>query len=452
MSASEFLWTWDDAREALGAEPLLLADRAPPAGCSGISIDTRTLMPGEAYLALKGDTHNGHAFVAAARDAGASFAVVSGESVADLESAGLPLLVVDDTMRALERWGSAGRARTGAKVIAVTGSVGKTTTKEMLKAGLSTLGATHAATASFNNHWGVPLTLARMPADTEFAVIEIGMNHPGEITPLVRMARPHVAIITIVAAAHLGAFASVDEIAKAKAEIFEGVEPGGTVLLNADDQRIAMLRNWAEEKGLPVRTFGTSDAADYRHLEGEMAAPGDHLRQNARAVFGVVDLLGKDVDRARAAVLAFQPGKGRGERHPLSIDGRDALLIDESYNANPASMRAAVRALAETLPGEGGRRIAVLGDMLELGEHGPELHRELDDVLAENGVDRVLLAGREMKALHDRLPGSIWREETSDLVEPLLQEVHGGDVVVVKSSLGLGFARLVNALLAEHGR
>ena len=441
-------WTGAEFAEAAGGRPM----GEPLGDVTGMSIDTRTLNPGDAFFAIAGDRFDGHEFGSQAMRAGAACLVIAEERAIALGHLRVPKVVVPDVLRALEGVGKAARKRMDGRIAAVTGSVGKTTTKEMLRAALGGAGPTHAAVASFNNHWGVPLTLARMPADAAFGVFEIGMNHPGEITPLVRMARPHVAIITIVAAAHLGAFASVDEIAKAKAEIFEGVEPGGTVLLNADDERIAMLRNWAEEKGLPVRTFGTSDAADYRHLEGEMAAPGDHLRQNARAVFGVVDLLGKDVDRARAAVLAFQPGKGRGERHPLSIDGRDALLIDESYNANPASMRAAVRALAETLPGEGGRRIAVLGDMLELGEHGPELHRELDDVLAENGVDRVLLAGREMKALHDRLPGSIWREETSDLVEPLLQEVHGGDVVVVKSSLGLGFARLVNALLAEHGR
>ena len=307
----------------------------------------------------------------------------------------------------------------------MTGSVGKTSTKEMLRTALSASGLTHASAASFNNHWGVPLTLARMPRDTAFGVFEIGMNHAGEITPLVGMVKPHVAIVTTIAASHLGHFKSLDEIADAKAEIFSGVVSGGHAVINRDTPYFDRLAAAARRCGVSnIVSFGRSRDADVRieqlvlHADcccvtadvmGEsviykLGVPGEHMAVNSLAVLAAAKLTGADLARAALALAAAQPAKGRGVRERLRIAGGELLLIDESYNANPASVRAALALLAHAKPGKGGRRIAVLGDMLELGEHGPALHAGLFEPMDAAHVDVLYAAGPLMANLWARVP------------------------------------------------
>jgi UDP-N-acetylmuramoyl-tripeptide--D-alanyl-D-alanine ligase len=353
----------------------------------------------------------------------------------------------------------------------VTGSAGKTTTKEALRHALGSVGSVHASDKSFNNHWGVPLTLARLPEDTEYSVFEIGMNHPGEIRPLVKMVRPHVAIVTLVAAAHLGFFRDLDEIAAAKAEIFEGIEPGGAALINRDDPRANLLGKMAREAGVEhVLGFGEYQRSTYRLINcvlnadhstmtarigrrevvARIGAPGRHMVQNALAVMGAADLVGADIDRVALALGDLPAQQGRGRRHILAHGGASFTLIDESYNANPASMKAALDLLDAT-PVEGeGRRIAVLGDMLELGEQSEQLHAGIAELVVGTGISHVLLGGPHMKALAEVLPSDIavvHRDEADDLARLLIETVQPGDVVMVKSSKGIGFSRIVEALL-----
>ena len=443
---STVLWTVDAMVDAMGARIVGNA----PISISGLSIDTRSIRDGEAYFAIKGDVHDGHKFVANAYSAGAGLSVVSEDWLESLEGDTGPLLVVDDVLLALERLGEAARARTDAKIIAITGSVGKTTTKEALRTALAASGKVHAAVASFNNHWGVPLTLARMPEDSDFGVIEIGMNHPGEISPLVKMAKPHVAIITIVAAVHLGAFKDVDEIAKAKAEIFEGLVPRGTAILNADDERITLLEKIAKQNGVTnIVRFGEAEGSDI-HLDklvlhgscscmtvsilGEeivvkVGAPGRHIAQNSLAVLGACKLVGADLAKSGLALADIQAVKGRGERHRLGDCDNRIILIDESYNANPTSMRAALALLGAASTKGRGRRIAVLGDMLELGPTSKKLHAGLSDAIKEQGIDRVFLAGPDMESLHDTLSGQVsstHSDSIMDLIPTILDELQPG--------------------------
>ncbi len=475
------LWTSQALVEAMGGRPV----GAMPQGVSGISIDSRSLQPGEAFFAIRGEAMDGHDFATAAVRAGAGVLVVSEGKLAALGRLTAPMIVVPDVLAALERLGVAARARTSAKVVAVTGSVGKTSTKEALRHVLSTVGNVHASDKSFNNHWGVPLTLARMPADCDYAVFEIGMNHPGEIRPLVKMVRPHVAIVTVIAPAHLGFFRSLDEIAEAKAEIFEGLEPDGAALLNRDDPRTRLLEKLARQAGVKrIATFGENVRATYRlvdcglHADHSMIAvaigaaragakgeakaeageeiiarvgvPGRHVVQNALAVLGAAHLLGADLGRVSLALgdLAAEPGRGR--RHLLAHPQGRIVLIDESYNANPASMKAALALLKATPVGEGGRRVAVLGDMLELGVHAEKLHAALAPLVKDAGAGPVLLAGPHMASLAKALPAEtdVALRATADELKPvLMQALKGGDAVMVKSSKGIGFSKLVEALL-----
>lgn len=445
-----------------------------PEGVTGISIDSRTLKPGEAFFAISGDRFDGHDFATAAVKAGAGLLVVAEGKLPALGRIAAPMIVVPDVLVALEAAGIAARARTRARILAVTGSVGKTTTKEALRLALSACGSVHAADRSFNNHWGVPLTLARLPEDCDYAVIEIGMNNPGEIRTLSQFVRPHIAVVTLIAPAHLGHFSSLEEIARAKAEIFEAVEPGGHALLNRDDSQWLFLDKAAREAGVEhVWSFGEHARATFRlascalgpaasHITVAMAgreipaaigAPGRHIVQNALAVLGAVYLAGADVEKAAAALVGFEAETGRGRQYRLSHPaGGEFVLIDESYNANPVSMRAALAVLGGMPVGEGGRRIAVLGDMLELGAHSQKLHAGLAGVLAQAKVDRSLLGGTEMAALAAQLSADqpCKHRETAEALEPLvLETVQPGDVVMVKASNGAGFARIVAALLAE---
>ncbi|MEL7273590.1 MAG: UDP-N-acetylmuramoylalanyl-D-glutamyl-2,6-diaminopimelate--D-alanyl-D-alanine ligase [Pseudomonadota bacterium] len=470
---SAWLWTTQDMLAAM--EGRAVGD--VPHGVTGLSIDTRTILPGEAYLSIKGDVHDGHAFVANAFGAGGGLSVVAEDWLDHLSGETGPLIVVDDVLRALERLAVAARARTAARVVAITGSVGKTTTKEALRTGLSACGSVHAAVASFNNHWGVPLTLARMPEATDYAVIEIGMNHPGEITPLVKFARPHVAIINNVAAVHLGAFNSVDEIALAKSEIFAGLEPGGTAVLNADDPRLSIMQAEAAKAGVEhTMLFGEADNAHVRLLKLKMmedcscltvdvrgeemalklGAPGRHIAQNALAVLAAAQLMGADLARVGLALGDVSAVKGRGQRHSLNLGGRQVALIDESYNANPTSMAAALALLGQAEVSGRGRRIAVLGDMLELGPTSSDLHAGMIDAILKAPVDRLWLAGPEMLALKEAAKRvGVAVDHVDDLgacIPALLNDLRDGDVVMAKASLGMGFARLIDAMLDAHSR
>jgi len=461
------LWTAQELIDATGGRPW----GAMPEGVTGVSIDTRTLQRGEAFFAIKGEKFDGHNFATAAMAAGAGLLVVSEEKVPALGRLSVPKLVVPDVLKALEDLGAAARKRSRARVIAVTGSAGKTTTKEMLRHILSSVGTVHAADKSFNNHWGVPLTLARMPADCDYGVFEIGMNHPGEITPLVKLVRPEIAIVTLVAAAHLGHFKSLDEIARAKGEIFSGVVPGGHALINRDDQRWALLSQMAADAGIDnIWGFGEHQRAQFkliRHVgEGDrsvvemkaagqeallrIGAPGRHMVQNALAAIGAAHLAGADLATVAQAMVGFSAEEGRGRRHELRRGAGTFTLIDESYNANPASMRAAMQVLAAAPKENGGRRIAVLGDMLELGSHSAKLHEALGGIVAESEVDLLLLAGKEMKALADSAPEGVtveYRENAEELEPLLLETVQPGDTIMMKASKSIGFARLVNVLL-----
>jgi UDP-N-acetylmuramoyl-tripeptide--D-alanyl-D-alanine ligase len=461
------------------SEALVAAIRGRPIGqlpeyLTGISIDTRSITRGEVFFAIKGERFDGHDFATAAVKAGASALVVAEERLPAMGRVNVPLIVVQDVLTALELAGVAARARSKARIIAITGSVGKTTTKAALAKVLGAAGKVHAAERSFNNHWGVPLTLARMPEDCDYAVFEIGMNHANEIRPLVKMVRPHIAIVTGIAAAHLGHFNSLDEIAAAKAEIFEGIERGGHALVNRDDQRWKLLEKAARDAGVEhVWGFGAHNRSTFRLMACELGAdrsevtakmagqeismtigiPGRHIVQNALAVLGAAYLAGADMKKVAAAMATLKAEPGRGARETLRMREGSFTLIDESYNANPASMRAALELLAASEPGQGGRRIAVLGDMLELGIHSPKLHAGLADVIGKNRPDIVLMAGEEMKALAQAMPQGIeahHHEDVAGLSKALVAALRPGDVVMIKSSNGIGFSKVVEALRVAY--
>jgi UDP-N-acetylmuramoyl-tripeptide--D-alanyl-D-alanine ligase len=445
-----------------------------PEGISGISIDSRSLQPGDAFFAIKGEAMDGHDFATAAIKASAGVLVVAEGKLPSLGRLTAPMIVVQDVLAALEKLGVAARARSNAKIIAVTGSAGKTTTKEALRHVLSAVGKVHASAQSFNNHWGVPLTLARMPHDCDYAVFEIGMNHPDEIRPLVKMVRPHVAIVTLIAAAHLGFFKNLDEIAKAKAEIFEGIEPGGAALLNRDDQRWKLLDKMARALGVEhVFGFGENARSTYKLTKCELhadhsditariggqdvtariGAPGRHMAQNVLAVLGAAHLAGADIGKVAEALADLSAERGRGKRHVLRHPKGPITLIDESYNANPASMAAAMALLNATPVSGEGRRIAVLGDMLELGDHSAKLHAGLAELIVGTGTHTVFLGGPEMRSLADILPDEVtseYRAGAEELKPLLLSALKAGDVVMIKSSKGIGFSKLVEALLGKY--
>jgi UDP-N-acetylmuramoyl-tripeptide--D-alanyl-D-alanine ligase len=467
-------------RPLWSVEAIIAAMHATPAGVlprsiGGISIDSRTLAGGDAFFAIAGDNRDGHAFVTAALAAGAGLAIVAADKQADF-SASAPLLVVPDVLVALNDLARAARARSTAKFIAVTGSVGKTGTKEALRLALAADGETHASAASYNNHWGVPLSLARCPQSAAYAVLELGMNHAGEIAALTRLARPHIAIITTVEPVHLEFFSSVEAIADAKAEIFLGLEPGGVAVINRDNPQYARLRRRARSAGASrIVSFGAHARADARltnlslhpdcsavqarilgtDLTYKLGAPGRHVVLNSLAVLAAAALAGADLALAALALAELAPAQGRGARTVLETRGGTALLIDESYNANPASMRAALALLGQAEIGPGGRRIAVLGDMRELGPRGSDLHRDLVESVLADGVDLVFCCGPLMQSLWTALPSERAGAyaETSALLEPrVLDAIRPGDAVMVKGSLGSRMGMIVKALERRFAR
>ncbi len=463
---SEALWTEAELTRTLGAPSAPVRARV-----DGVSIDTRTLQPGDLFFAIKGEVQDGHDHVARAFEAGAAAAVIAKARGRDL-AAHETTFAVEDVLRALERLARAARARSGARIVAVTGSVGKTSAKEMLRVALGKAGATHASAASYNNHWGVPLTLARMPANAAFGIVEIGMNHAGEITPLVAMARPHVALVTTIAPVHVEHLGSIEGIADAKAEIFSALEPDAAAILNHDAPQFDRLELAARARGARVLRFGAGSQCDARlldvteqdggsrirarvfgrDLDFVLGAPGVHMAQNALGVLLAADALGADLAGAAAALAEFAPQKGRGERFTLQSPSGSFTVIDESYNANPASMRAALALLGAARPGPEGRRIAVIGDMLELGPGGAEMHAALAGALSENHVDLVFAAGPLTRALFDAAPASMraaWAERARDIQGELTNALRGGDVVMVKGSNGSRMGPVV-AGLREH--
>jgi UDP-N-acetylmuramoyl-tripeptide--D-alanyl-D-alanine ligase len=464
------LWTRDAAVAATGGVG------ATDWAASGVSIDSRSLAPGDLFVALTA-ARDGHDFVAAALAGGAAAALVS--RIPDGVPPDAPLLVVPDVQAALEALGRAGRARFGGRLVAVTGSAGKTGTKEMLRTALGAQGRVHAAEKSFNNHWGVPLTLARMAPTADFAAVEIGMNAPGEIAPLARMARPHVAIVTTVAAVHLAAFRDVAGIAREKASIFAGLEPGGVAVMPRDLPTYPILRAAARRAGArPVR-FGATGRPEFRLLEAcvteagvaarartggrtffyKLAAPGRHLALNALAVLAAVDALGADLARAALALATWRAPEGRGSRWrvllgPGGMDGA-VTLIDESYNANPAAMAAALEVLAVVRPEDSvgrisrGRRVAFLGDMLELGPQELELHAGLAEAPALAQVTVVHCAGERMRALHAALPAGRrgeWFPDAAAMAARAGRLLDAGDVALVKGSNGSRVGLVVEAI------
>jgi UDP-N-acetylmuramoyl-tripeptide--D-alanyl-D-alanine ligase len=459
------LWTLDE---------LALITRSTWEGtggtATGFSIDTRTLKPGEVFVALQ-DQRDGHEFVFAAFQARASAALVRQRYVSG-QNTGV-LLRVEDPMRALVDIGCAARARLGAdaRIVAITGSAGKTGTKEMLRACLAPFGATHAPEKSFNNHFGVPLTLARMPAGTRYGVFEIGMNHAGEITPLVAMVQPHIVVITNVLPVHVGNFnEGLAGVATAKAEILSGALPGGVAVLPRDTVFYDQLAAKAVQRSLRVVSFGEHTDATVRATEiaedetgsrvtladGTMfrvGAPGRHLAINALAVVAVLAVLEAPLTTSLAPLAGFGAQAGRGQRSTLAWrGGGTVLLIDESYNANPASMRAALAAMTTLARGTHPRRIAVMGDMRELGPGGPAMHTDLADAVTGAGIDRVYACGPLMRGLYDRLPTALrgaHAQTSDDLVAALMADVRAGDAVMIKGSLGTNMAPLVKALTAR---
>jgi UDP-N-acetylmuramoyl-tripeptide--D-alanyl-D-alanine ligase len=464
MSAAP-LWTSTAMAQAMHAS----VGGALPEAVTGLSIDSRTIAPGEAYFAIKGDLHDGHDFVVAALKAGAALAVVEATQRGKFPD-DAPLLVVDDVLAGLRDLARAARARLTGQVIAVTGSVGKTSTKEALRCVLSAQGETHASAASFNNHWGVPLSLARCPANVRFAIFEIGMNHAGEIEPLVRMVRPQLAIVTTVEPVHLEFFAGLEAIADAKAEIFEGIEPGGAVVLNRDNSQFARLRARAKALGISrIVSFGADAKSDARLLDVALHAtcsavhanilghdvtyklgmPGRHMAMNSLAVLAASSLAGADLALAALSLSQLVPPAGRGVRRMLEVAHGAATLIDESYNANPASMAAALNVLGQAVIGPRGRRIAVLGDMLELGPTGPALHRRLNEAIKANQIDLVYCCGPLMRNLWDALSTGKrggYADGSAGLEAQVIAAIRAGDAIMIKGSLGSKMKTVVNAL------
>jgi len=456
------LWTRAALLEATGGT------MATPFDATGVSIDTRSLKPGDLFVALAGESRDGHDFVADALARGAAGALV--HRVPPDNAPDARLLLVDDTLAGLGRMGGYARARFTGRLVAVTGSVGKTTSKEMLRAIFEShgtaRGATHAAEASYNNHWGVPLTLARLPQDAAWCVVEIGMNHAGEISPLARLTRPHVVLITTVEKAHVGHLGSLEAIADEKSCIAHGLEDGGVAVLPADTPMLPRLS--AAVKPHKIITFGTDAAADAKLLAADvdadstaleaivagrtvrtrLAAPGRHMAVNAVGAMAAAVALGADPVTAAAALAGFAPISGRGARRTLALPGGgQALLLDESYNASGVSVRAALAVLS-VQPAR--RRIAVLGDMLELGAEGPAEHAGLADAVIA-GADLLFACGPLMAGLFAAIPAprrGAHAPDSAALAPVVTAALRDGDAVLVKGSLGSRMRNIVVAL--EH--
>lgn len=452
------LYTLSDILTATGGR----SDLDPAAPINSISIDSRELGPDALFVAIKGDRFDGHDFVETALANGAVAALVS-------RGAGPGRIVVADALDGLCAIARAARARSRAMVVGVTGSVGKTTTKEAIRVVFEAAGQTHASIKSFNNHWGVPLMLARLPATAQFGVFEMGMSGPDEIRPLTQLVRPHIALITTVAAAHLEAFGSLDGIARAKAEIFAGLEPGGTALLNADHAHLGLLLAEAKAAGVSnIVTYGEAPGADWRIVEIESVAdrsfatiehagarhalllnvPGRHMVANATAALAAAYLAGVEPAVALRALAGLGAQPGRGQRSLLGPPAQPLLLIDESYNANTASMAAALDVFAAQSAPDG-RKVLILGDMLELGPQSDSLHASLAPAVIASRAERIYLVGASMAALaHTLGPTGVaaHTQTAAEMAARVLDDLAYGDAVMIKGSNGVGLASIVEAI------
>ncbi len=460
------LWTSDEVARALSPIAMSAAFEA-----SGVTFDSRAVTDGDIFFALPGETTDGHAFVANALSRGAAVAVVSREMMGAADR----LIRVPDTMKALVALGHAGRKRSTARIASVTGSVGKTSTKDALRAILSAQAPTSASTASFNNHVGVPISLARLPRDARYGVFEIGMNHPGEIEPLARLVEAHVSVITNVEAAHIGHMGSEEAIADEKARLFAGMRPGAVAVLNRDNRHYDRLVQHARAFGVTkVMGFGRHAAADARlvacrlqdsgsdvealignrRIEYRLGAAGEHWVLNSLAALVAAEALGADLTQAAATLATVKASPGRGARRWLEFGSGKVELLDESYNANPASMRAMLAVLARTEPAPGGRRLLAMGDMRELGEHADALHAGLADAVAASGASQVFLCGPHMKALWHKLAAAqkgVHRPDSAALATEVAGALRAGDVIAIKGSLGSKMKAVVDAVVAASG-
>jgi UDP-N-acetylmuramoyl-tripeptide--D-alanyl-D-alanine ligase len=447
------LWTSEEIAAATGGRA------SGSFEATGVTFDSREVAPGDLFVAMPGTAHDGHKFVDAAFTSGAAGAIVS-------QSVSGPHVLVEDTFAALQALGRAARARCDAKVLGVTGSVGKTSTKEALFAAFDRIrpGRVHRSVKSYNNHTGVPLSLARMPKETEFAILEMGMNNAGEIRALTAQVRPHLALITAIAPAHIENLGSEEAIADAKAEIFEGLEPDGIAIIPNDTPHRDRLVKAARRHADRIITFGGGDADVHaihavtsegggslisavlleRELTFTISQRGEHWVSNALAVMAAVEALGEDVGVAGLALADLGGLKGRGQRHLVELDGGELLLIDESYNANPASMVATLKSLGAEK--DVSRRIAVLGPMRELGEHSASLHAGLAPAVRDAHVDRLILIGEEMRPLAEAVDAELEvtrAGSVEDATDALLRLLRPGDAVLVKASNSVGLAKLV---------
>jgi len=459
------LWTSDEVARALGAAI------ATPFEANGVTFDSRAVGKGDLFFALKGETTDGHGFVPEAMKRGAAAAVVS----RDVENAGGTLIRVPDTMKALVDLGHAARRRSKARIASVTGSVGKTSTKDALRVMLSAQAPTSASAASFNNHVGVPISLARLPREARYGVFEIGMNHPGEIEPLARQVEAHVGVVTNVGPAHIGFMGSEEAIADEKACLFAGMAQGAVAVLNRDGKHYERLAGHARRFGVSrIVGFGRGETAEARlvscslqdsgsdvvalihgrRIEYRLGAAGEHWVLNSIAALAVVEALGADVEQAAASLAGVAASPGRGARRFLKFGAGTVELLDESYNANPMSVRAMLAILARTEPAKGGRRLLALGDMRELGEGADAFHAGLADAVAASGATQVFLCGPHMEALWRKLEPaqrSVHRPDSMALAGEVAAALRAGDVIAVKGSLGSKMKHVVDAILAASG-
>jgi len=457
------LWTKDSTCAATGGACQI------DWSATGVSIDSRTTQSGDLFVAIKGPRMDGHDFVEQAFSKGAVAALVDHRLVGIEKQ--FPVITVNNTKEALDKLGIAARKRSPAQIIAVTGSVGKTGTKDAIYHSLIPQGKTCASAHSYNNHWGVPLSLARMAPDSDYGIFEVGMNHAGEITPLSRMIQPDVSIITTVEPVHIEYFDSVEAIADAKAEIFTGMM-GGTAILNRDNPFFYRLKLMAEKQGVDqILSFGEHKEADARLISRladcsgnnvealicgrrigyRLGIPGQHLVQNSLAVLLAISTIDADVAKAANSLSNLVPIDGRGLHHKIDIEDGFFTIIDESYNANPASMRAAIETLSTMTPGPCAKRIAVLGDMRELGEKSEDYHIELANTLAEHSIDEIYACGEQMSIMFNALPSELrggFSNSAIDLGNDVKEKIRPGDIVTVKGSLAIGMKTIVNQLMA----
>jgi UDP-N-acetylmuramoyl-tripeptide--D-alanyl-D-alanine ligase len=460
------LWTSDEVKAALS--PISMT---APFEAEGVTFDSRAVGKGDIFFALSGETTDGHGFVADALARGAAAAVVS----RGVEGAQGVLIRVPDTMKALVDLGRAARARSKARIASVTGSVGKTSTKDALRAMLSAQAPTSASIASYNNHVGVPISLARLPREARYGVFEIGMNHPGEIEPLARQVRSHVGVVTNVGPVHIGHMGSEEAIADEKGCLFAGMAEGAVAVLNRDNRHFARLSEKARQFGVSrIVTFGRDEAADARlvssnlqdsgsdlvalihgrRIEYRLGAAGEHWALNSVAALAVVEALGADVVKGAGVLAEVKASPGRGARRVLKFGAGTIELLDESYNGNPVSMRAMLAVLSRTEPKAGGRRMLALGDMRELGDGADALHADLADAVAASGAEQVFLCGPHMQALWQRLSPAqrgVHRPDSAALAGEFAAALRAGDVVAVKGSLGSKMKIVVDAVVAASG-